>query len=175
MPSTYRSILVAIALGGLASPAAAQILQPAPSAGFGAPPAQQQQQEPPCFKDFSKLRTVTETRAKAVKEAGDRHAPPQEACKLFNSFIAAEAKMIKYIEDNGTWCGIPPQVLTQMKEGHTKASAVRTRVCQLAARGPARPTAPTFSDALGTQVPDASNTKTGRGTYDSLTGSPLAR
>jgi hypothetical protein len=172
MPFIYRSIVVAIALGGLASPAAGQMLQPAPSAGFGAPPAQQQ--EPPCFKDFSKLRTVTETRAKAVKEAGDRHAPPKEACKLFNSFIAAEAKMIKYIEDNGTWCGIPPQVLTQMKEGHTKASAVRTRVCQLAARGPVR-TAPTFSDALGTQVPNASNTRTGRGTYDSLTGSPLAR
>jgi len=172
MPRSTAIALIALALGAPA--ASAQSAPPAqgsqPSPGFGAP-----QQEPPCFKDFSALRADTETKGKAIKAAGDRHAQPQEACKLFGVFIAAEAKLIKYVEDNGTWCGIPPQVLTQLKDGHVKAGALRTRICEIAARGPVR-AAPSLSDALGTsQVPSASNTKTGRGTYDSLTGSPLAR
>jgi hypothetical protein len=36
------------------------------------------------------------------------------------------------------------------------------------------PTGPSLSDALGTPiVPDASTTRTGPGTYDTLTGNPL--
>jgi hypothetical protein len=177
---SFRSTCTVLALAAAALPAAAQTIQPSPGVqtfqGFAQPQQQQQQQqEPPCFKDFVKLRTDTETKAKALKAAGDRHAPPAEACKLFNVFLAAEAKMIKYVEENGTWCGIPPQVLQQMKGGHSKAGAVRTKVCEAAARGPVL-RAPTLSDALGTNLtPNANNVKTGRGTYDTLTGSPLAR
>lgn len=174
--STCTLLAALPVLAAAACPAAAQTAQPSPGVqtfqGFAQP---QQQQQPPCLNDFVKLRTDTETKAKALKAAGDHHAPPQEACKLFNVFLAAETKMIKYVEENGTWCGIPPQVLQQMKSGHSKASAVRTRVCEAAARGPVL-RAPTLSDALGTTLtPNANNVKTGRGTYDTLTGSPLAR
>jgi hypothetical protein len=52
-------------------------------------------------------------------------------------------------------------------------------VCDAAANGGAgaRPAAPTLSDALGSTptVPDATNTKTGKGTYDTLTGNALSR
>ncbi|MFY9684568.1 MAG: hypothetical protein WAJ88_02120, partial [Pseudolabrys sp.] len=65
------------------------------------------QQEPPCVKDFTKLREDTEKKATAIKTAGERKASPREACQLFNAFVAAQSKMLKYATDNATWCGIP--------------------------------------------------------------------
>jgi hypothetical protein len=83
---------------------------------------------------------------------------------------------VKYVEANGTWCGIPAQVLTQLKDGDKQATQARDRICQAAARGPAGPRAPTLSDALGTSVtPDANTVRTGRGTFDTLTGNPLGK
>jgi hypothetical protein len=172
----YCHLVIAATL--LASaPAAGQGFQPVPSQGFTPPPAQAHQQEPPCIKDFSKLRAETEKRGKAVQEAGKRKVSPQEACRLFNALMAAEAKLIKYTEDNAKWCGIPPQVPKQLQEGHARVKQVRDRVCNLAAR-PARPAGPSLSDALGTsRTPDSSNIRTGKGggTFDTLTGSPLAK
>jgi hypothetical protein len=159
-----------------AGPAAAQTFQP--SQGFQpmtpqAPPAQQM---PPCFKEFSALRGEADKYGKALQAAGQRKAPPQEACKLLTSLVAAEKKLLKYTEENGTWCGIPPQILAQMKDQQGKTSTLRTRVCDFAARGSRAAPGPTLSDALGTNlVPNSSNVQSGRGTFDTLTGSPLGK
>lgn len=142
------------------------------SAAAQVPPAAGGQQAPPCFEEFGRLREATEKRAVAIREAGQRKADPKEACGLFNAFVAAEAKMIKYATDNQVWCGIPAQIVDGMKKGHVQSTAIRTKVCNAAA-APARPAAPTLSDALTAPVPDSNNIKTGRGTYDTLTGSPL--
>jgi len=149
-------------LPAAAAPAAAQF-QPAPP----------QQQEPPCIKEFVRLRGDAEKKAAAIKAASEHKASPQVACKLFNSFSAAEAKMLKYATDNSVWCGIPAQVLNGMKQAHAKTTVLRTRVCRIAAAGPPRPAGPSLSDALGGNVPDSSNIKTGHGTFDTLTGNPL--
>ncbi len=130
------------------------------------------QQEPPCVADFTKLRDDAGKKAAAIKAASDRHATPQEACKLFNAFSAAEAKMLKYATDNSIWCGIPPQIVTQIKQSHANTNQIRTKVCQAAA-APARPAGPSLSDALGAPITDSSNVKTGRGTFDTLTGNAL--
>ena len=142
------------------------------SAQFGPPPGAQQQQPPPCIQEFLKLRNDAENKGKAIKAASERKASPQEACKLFSAFTGAEAKMIKYATENSVWCGIPPQIVEQMKQGHAKASEMRTKVCQAAA-APARATGPSLSDALAAPVADSNNIRTGRGTFDTLTGSPL--
>jgi hypothetical protein len=155
-----------------ASVIAAFVLVPAVSAEAQFQAAPQPGQEPPCIKEFLKLRNVTEQKGKAIKAASERKASPQEACKLFNAFTAAEAKLIKYANENAVWCGIPPQALQQMKLGHAKATEIRTKICHAAA-APRVPAGPSLSDALGTSVPDSSNIKTGRGTFDTLTGSPL--
>jgi hypothetical protein len=132
--------------------------------------------DPPCFNEFMPLKQETEKRMAAAQAAGQRKVGPQEMCQLINRFSEAEAKMIKFVEENATWCGIPPQVAPQMKESQTKTNEVRKRVCAAAA-APARPAAPTLGDALGTsRVPDATKPKTGTGTFDTLTGSiPPAR
>jgi hypothetical protein len=162
-------LLTAILLA--ATPAAAQTFQTTPQPGFGQP-----QQEPPCFKEFSKLRDDAQSKAKAAIDASKRKAPPQEACKLLNSLVSSETKLVKYVEANASWCGIPPQVVTQMKQQHGGTAKARDRVCQFASR-PQGPAAPSLSDALGTsRLPDSSNIRTGRGgTFDTLTGSPLGK
>ncbi len=134
------------------------------------PPAPQQ--GPPCAAEFGKLRDDAAGKAAAIRTASSRHATPREACQLFTVFSAAEAKMLKYATDNSVWCGIPPQVVAALKQQHAKTGEIRSRVCQVAAAPPA-PAAPTLSDALGAPVIDSNNIKTGRGTFDTLTGTPL--
>jgi len=144
---------------------------------WAAPPQQQQEQMPPCLVEFVKLRTDVEKRGGQIKAAGERKEKPspKEACGLFNAFTAAEAKMLKYAAGPGVACGIPPQILENMKQAHAKSSEIRTRVCQVAAAGPPRPAAPSLSDALSAPVTNSDNIKTGRGTFDTLTGTPLGK
>ena len=130
------------------------------------------QQEAPCVRDFGVLRDDTGKKAAAIRAANERKAPVQEACQLFNAFSAAEAKMMKYAVDNAVWCGIPPQVLAGIKQAHAKTTEIRTKVCQAAA-APQRPAGPSLSDALSAPIADSKNIKTGGGTFDTLTGTPL--
>ena len=132
-----------------------------------------QQQEPPCVQEFFKLRDDAEKKGLAIKAANERKAPPREACQLFGAFVAAQSKMLKYASENSVWCGIPPQVVVNLKQSVTKVSEIRTKVCQAAA-APAQQ-GPSLSDALTSPVPDSNNIKTGRGTFDTLTGSPLGK
>ena len=142
------------------------------NAQFQPPPATQQQ-EPPCVQEFFKLREEAEKKGLAIKAANDRKAPPKEACQLFGAFISAQTKMLKYATDNTVWCGIPPQVIENLKQSVAKISEVRTRVCQAAAAP--QQAGPSLSDALSSPVPNSNNIKTGRGTFDTLTGSPIGK
>lgn len=156
-----RALLIAACLmPGAIATAAAQVQPAAP------------QQEPPCVKEFMKLRDDAGKKAAAIRAANERKAQAKEACGLFTVFSAAEAKMMKYAEDNSVWCGIPPQIITGIKQQHAKTVEIRTKVCQAAA-APQRPAGPSLSDALTAPVTDSNNIKTGRGTFDTLTGTPL--
>jgi hypothetical protein len=140
-------------------------------AQFGPPPSQQ---EPPCVKDFTKLREDAEKKAAAIRTASERKASPKEACQLFNAFMTAQSKMLKYATDNAAWCGIPNQITASIKEGIAKTSEIRTKICQAAA-APPRPAGPSLSDALSGPVPNSDNVKSGRGTFDTLTGNALGK
>jgi hypothetical protein len=134
--------------------------------------AQMGGQAPPCMNDFLPLRQQAEKRAAAIKAAADRKAPPEEACKLIQQFQAAEAKMISFAEKNNVWCGIPPEVIKQMKAGAVRTQQARTQACAAASAPRAR--APSLSEALGTsRAPAPETAVTGRGTFDTLTGNPL--
>jgi len=138
-------------------------------------PAQPQQEPPPCVQEFFKLRDDAEKKAAAIKAANDRKAPPKEACVLFTALAASQTKMLKFVNENGQWCGIPANVTEQIKMGTAKVAEIRTKVCQVAAAPQQRPQGPSLSDALSGPVPDSNNIKTGRGTFDTLTGSPLGK
>jgi hypothetical protein len=140
--------------------------------GFGAP-----SEPPPACQQLLTIRDETAKHGQAIHVAGQKKVSPEELCKLFKTFLSSEGKMLKGLEQNSATCGVPPEVLKQVKASHDKAAQVGKQICDAAAQGP-RPAGPSLSDALGTtpMVPDSSTaTKKGQGTFDTLTGSPLAR
>jgi hypothetical protein len=130
------------------------------------------------MKAFMPLREEAEKRGKLIKAASDRHAPPDEACKLISNFGQAESKMIKYVETHAADCGIPPQIGDQLKAGHKNTEALQKKVCavaqQVQTRGPA---GPSLSEVLGSaaSVPEATASRKGGSTFDTLNGNVLAR
>jgi hypothetical protein len=138
--------------------------------GFSAP-----QQPPPGCQQLITFRDETAKHGQALQAAGKKKAPPDEVCKLFKAFVAAETKFLKALEQNSATCGVPAELIKQAKLGHGKASETAKHVCDAAAQGP-KPAGPSLSDALGATptVPDSSSAR-GQGTFDTLVGSPLLR
>lgn len=153
----------------------------APIGGAGAfsaaPPTQGPGED--CMKGFVPLREEAEKRGKLIKAASDRHALPDEACKLIGNFSQAELKMIKFVEANAAKCGIPPQVGTQMKDGHKNTEAMQKKVCTVAQQmqnQPRGPAGPSLSEVLGSgSAPEANAGKKGGSTFDTLNGNVLTR
>ncbi|WP_208823750.1 hypothetical protein [Bradyrhizobium neotropicale] len=151
-------------------------------AGFAPPPSQSAGAGPSdaCMKGFVPLREETERRGKLIKAAGEKKAGPDEACKLIGNYSQAELKMMKYVKDNSAKCGIPPQILEQLQNGHKNTEAMQKKVCAVAqqmatqqARGPA---GPTLSEVLGSaSAPEAVPTRKGGSTFDTLNGNVLSR
>lgn len=132
-----------------------------------------------CMKEFMPIREEAEKRGKLIKAASDRHAPPAEACKLIGSFGQAELKMIKYVETHAAKCGIPPQIIEQLKNGHKNTEGMQKKVCAVAEQAQQRgPSGPSLSEVLGSAaaLPEAPTTKKkGGNTFDTLNGNALAR
>jgi len=142
---------------------------------FAAPPTQTGAVDE-CMKQFLPLREEAEKRGKLIKAASDKHATPDEACKLIGNFAQAEVKMLKYVETNATRCGIPPQISEQLKRGHQGTETLQKKVCAAAAQMQKGPSGPTLSDLLGssTALPEATAAKKG-GAFDTLNGNALQR
>jgi hypothetical protein len=178
------AIVLALAVVPL-SPAVAQFGgmpgmpgSPGMGGGMGASPFGARPQQPPAAcQQLLTLRDETAKSAQALQAAGQKKAQPDEMCKHFKTYLATESKMLKGLEQNSATCGVPAEVIKQIKASHAKASEIGKKVCEAAAMGP-RPTGPSLSEALGATpvVPDASTaSKRGQGTFDTLSGSPLTR
>ena len=130
------------------------------------------------MKAFFPLRSEAEKRGKLIKAASDRHASPDEACKLIASYSQAEIKMIKYVESNVSKCGIPPEVADQLKTSHKNTDNMQQKVCAVAQQQQQRgPVGPSLSEVLGASaaLPEAATAKKGGSTFDTLNGNVLAR
>ena len=130
-----------------------------------------------CMKGFIPLREDAEKRGKLIKAASERHAPPDEACKLIGNFGQAEIKMIKYVESHAAKCGIPQQISAQLKNGHKNTETMQQKVCavaqQVQQKGPA---GPSLSEVLGSAIPEPTRIKhSGGGIFDTLEGNVLER
>jgi hypothetical protein len=121
--------------------------------------------------DFAKLTAEAQKRSALVGAALKSKADRKEICTLMTSFVSAETSVVKFLQDNKVWCGVPDQIIAISKANHEKSMKFRTTACEEAPH----PKAPTLSDAIqAPSVDSAKNTKTGRGTLDTLTGNPLA-
>src|SRR5436305_11132423 len=172
---SVRFQLAALITVGLTASAAAQFLAPGMPMPGQMPP--QQQQLPPCYKEFAPLKAEAEKRGLAVKGATEKKEKParEEVCALIKRYSDAEANLLKFIKANAAKCGIPPDAATQMTANHSRTLKTVNAICS-GGGGPARPTGPGLSEALGTTRggtldPLAPN----NGTLDTLTGNVLSR
>jgi hypothetical protein len=158
---------------------AAPIAGGAPTQPMGAPPPGPGAAGPSeaCMKGFVPLREEAEKRGKLIKAASERHAAPDEACKLIENYSHAELKMMEYVKLNQAKCGIPPQISEQMKKGHVGTEAMMKKVCGMAQAQKAGPAGPSLSEVLGSSaaLPEVTPTKKGGSTFDTLNGNVLAR
>jgi hypothetical protein len=149
---------------------------PPPGAGaMGPPPGAQQD---PCFRDFMPLREEAQKRGKLIQAAQGRGPTREEMCQLFKNFTAAEAKVVKFVTEHQSACGIPNEVVTKMKADQGQHAKVRDKICSggaAAGKAPA-PAVPKLSDELGVRgIADPTTSSSGRGTFDTLTGNPFQR
>jgi hypothetical protein len=127
----------------------------------------------PQCNDFVKLREDAQKKASLVQAASLHKEDRKTMCEAMIHFSAAEGLALKFMQDNMAWCGIPQQAIDNAKVNHAKTVQFQTAVC---AEGPTKPKAPTLSDAINTPTVDTGkNTRTGQGTFDTLTGNPLAK
>jgi hypothetical protein len=125
----------------------------------------------PCAQ-FAPLSQVARQRGEAIGAAQKHHPDRKELCTLVSQFSVAEAAVVKFLETNQTWCGVPPEAVKSAKAAHEKTMKFKEMVCAPAPQ----PKLPTLSEAIGTPKLDTSkNTKTGHGTFDTLTGNPLGQ
>jgi|SRR5215469_14061759 len=153
---------------------------PPPGVGMGMPGGGPTPEQIACMKGFTQYREDTEKRGLAAKAAGEAKNKPsrEEFCKLVTSYSDAEAKWIKFTADNLSKCGIPKQILEQIKMAHSRTTEAKTKICS-GGPMPGAAAPPSLSDALGSSssLPTAEieKRKTGGGTMDTLTGNALAR
>jgi hypothetical protein len=141
--------------------------------GMGVHPVSAQMAASQC-NQFQTLQMDTQKKANAAQVAMKAKADRKQICALLTTFVAAEGTLIKFLVDNKTWCGVPDQVITVSQANHEKSMKFRTVACGDAPT--AGPRVPTLSDAIKTPTVDsAANTKTGHGTFDTLTGNPLGK
>jgi hypothetical protein len=129
-----------------------------------------------CEQRFIALRSEMETKGKALQAAGKRKAPSQEICAHMRGYADAEARTLKYLRDNQANCGIPDQLVQQVKGNHAKTVGLRTRVCNAAAQGVGAPPPASLglSGALGPSSGGApAVTPGGSGVFDTLNGNVL--
>ena len=172
--SAPTSITVGPSGGGFGPPGGGSFAPPGGGGGFSGPAPQPSEAQKICM-TFPALREDVEKGAAVIKAASARKASREEVCPIFKSFAVKEAKMVTFLETNQKLCGVPPNIITQMKTNHAATIRIRTAVCSAAPAGPSA--APTLSDALGGPIiaDDQSAKLPGRGTFDTLTGNALQK
>lgn len=155
--------------GATPFPATGGSFSPSPPRPATPPPGQQ---APAVCLEFGPIRDQAQKDGGAIQVASNRKASREEVCALFTKFIASESRMVKFLETNQKVCGVPPDAIKHVRGQHAKSQQVRKQVC---AAGPSAPAGPSLSDALGGPILPDEKPKPGRGTFDTLTGSPLVR
>jgi hypothetical protein len=78
------------------------------------------------------LRNEAERRGQLIKAAVERHAGPDDACKMIRNFSQTETKMIEYIAGHPNSCAIPLQIVEMLKADHRTIETVQIKVCRVA-------------------------------------------
>jgi hypothetical protein len=119
---------------------------------------------PPCMAEYAKLREDVEKKGMAAKEASQRKVSREEMCKYVTTYAVAEEKWVKFAVSGVQSCGIPAQIVDQLKKVHSGTEQTKQKLC---AAGPGG-AAPTLSDILTAPSTPSPQAKKDGGTFDTL-------
>ena len=92
-------------------------------------PAASSQPWPAHCNAFGLLKTELEQKARTVRASIEHKAERKDICAAVQRFYAAEGKLLKFLEDNKTSCGIADHTIKAIKGGHERNLKFRTTVC----------------------------------------------
>jgi hypothetical protein len=127
--------------------------------------------EPPCMAEFTKMREDRDKKGMAAQTAAQsKKATREEMCKLVSALADAEGRWVKYAEAHVQSCGIPPEIVSKLKDGHTHTEQARKNLCAAGPAGPVGASTP-IHDALAppTVTPPAGK----GGIFDTMNGSVI--
>jgi hypothetical protein len=130
---------------------------------------------PPCVAEFAKMREDVQKKGQAAKQASEHHVPREELCKLITAYGAAEQKWLKFTEQGVSACGIPPEIVTQLKQVHSRTEQAREKICAAGPGNAAAAAGPSLSEALGTSRPTLETKRAGSNMFDTLTGNAIQK
>jgi hypothetical protein len=147
-------------------------------------PAQRPQGDPndnPCVVEFSKMRGEVEKKGQVAKTVSERKGSREEMCSAVSGIHQAQANWVKWTVAHSSQCGIPPDIIKQLRLGADNLNKMRKGICS--GGGPPGGAAavmapPSLSEALGTAglPPTAANDNAPKkrgGVLDNLTGTPI--
>jgi hypothetical protein len=131
-------------------------------------------QPPPCVLEFGKLRDEVQKKGAAPKSASEHKVTREQMCRSVQAYSAAEVKWLKFAEAGVSTCGIPGEVVSQLRQVHARTEQARTNICSAAVAVGAL-AAPSLSEALDTNRLPPNTKSTGPSTFDTLTGNIIQR
>jgi hypothetical protein len=101
----------------------------APSPMIGGPRPAPMNGGVPCLAEFARLRGEVEKKGMAAKAASQKKVAREEMCKHITSYAEAEAMWVKHTETNAQACGIPIQIVDQLKQVRSNTEQTKQRIC----------------------------------------------
>jgi hypothetical protein len=90
-----------------------------------------------CVFTFKELRAQVEKEGMAARAGAEKQLARAALCKLVTTYSATEMKWVQFAEMNMSRCGIPQEIVTQMKTVHAKTADGRKKLCAMGDRWPA--------------------------------------
>lgn len=88
-----------------------------------------------CKEDFERLagrRQALIGSLSAKTRGGKSKLDPIAACPKLRSLAAVEGELLKYVTENKDWCGIPDEIVTNVKQGRAKTAGIAQKACAFA-------------------------------------------
>jgi hypothetical protein len=142
--------------------------------GMGGPPQPNAAQQA-CIQDFGRLKNDVEAKGRLAKAVNDRKGSREELCSAITGIHTAQSAWVKWAQDSANKCGLPKEVIGQLKLGQTNLAKMKTNVCSAGPAAVAQ--TPKLSEALGTdKLPSSSSATTEKkrgGVLDTMTGTAI--
>ena len=107
-------------------------LAAAAAAALGASSGAAQAQASTCQTDFQKMMEPRQKLIERINGFRNKRPTAVQACSTLGSLVAADRKLIGWLNENKEWCQIPDQLIEQLQTASSQASRSRGTACQAA-------------------------------------------